>query len=204
MVLLSSVSALSEFSLSHTATDWLNLRCFVFFSWFCFKRGVATTTIRVVLLAVSRVPSPPPSPGLSPDNCQTTISTFSPQIKLEMSSAQGYGTITSQPSMSWKVAIFQHIISHSIYWREMESLAANSSSQLSAVHSLVLAWTFQFKWLGINSSDSSQFIWDIQLEIGAEENCCIGFYYQLTLSLWHQFETEIYTNFQDLGSLCVS
>ena len=61
---------------------------------------------------------PPPSPGLSPDNCQTTISTFSPQIKLEMSSAQGYGTITSQPSMSWKVAIFQHIISHSIYWRE--------------------------------------------------------------------------------------
>ena len=165
---------------------------------------MATTTIRVVLLAVSRVPSPPPSPGLSPDNCQTTISTFSPQIKLEMSSAQGYGTITSQPSMSWKVAIFQHIISHSIYWREMESLAANSSSQLSAVHSLVLAWTFQFKWLGINSSDSSQFIWDIQLEIGAEESCCIGFYYQLTLSLWHQFETEIYTNFQDLGSLCVS
>ena len=66
-----------------------------------------------------------PSPGLSPDNCQTTISTFSPQIKLEMSSAPGYNH--HQPSMSWKVAIFQHIISHSIYWME----AANSSSQLS-------------------------------------------------------------------------
>ena len=60
--------------------------------------------------------SPHPSPGLSPDNCQTTISTFSPQIKLEMSSAQGYNH--HQPSMSWKVAIFQHIISHSLSgWR---------------------------------------------------------------------------------------
>ena len=46
----------------------------------------------------------------TPDNCQTTISTFSPKIKLQMSLPHHH-----QLSMSLKVAIFQHIISHSIY-----------------------------------------------------------------------------------------
>ena len=61
----------------------------------------------------------------TPDNCQTTISTFSPKIKLQMSLPHHH-----QLSMSLKVAIFQHIISHSIYLVNFCSLSFTSITLL--------------------------------------------------------------------------